>query len=300
MELAHLKSFAVVARIGNLSAAARELSVTQPHLGRQMTALGKEVGMELFVRHSRGVSLTAEGQEFLELCQQTIGRLDQGAALIRERKSNPKGTLKIVVGTGSLDHIFEHLLSLSHKFPELDFRFILSTDVFQFQIGDADVGLVPVPFSDPDIIQHHFYDALIKVYASPCYLKAHSHPKTLDDLKHHKLIIYKVDDPEVFKTHNILPENKGSDSPYRAHIEVNSGAAIRSALLKGLGIGTFLYDRNIMEKKLLVDVFPDMPDRKIPYYYTYHKSLEGSPKIETFREFLKEVAKVWQLPGKEK
>jgi len=38
----------------------------------------------------------------------------------------------------------------------------------------------------------------------------------------------------------------------------------------------------------------------IPYYYTYHKRLEGSPKIEAFYEFLKEVTKIWDWPGKEK
>jgi len=94
LNLEHLRSFIVVAREGNLSAAAKYLGTIQLNLGRQMTALSKEVGMDLFVRHSRGVSLTAEGQEFLQLCQQTIGRLDQGAALIRERKLNPPGYIK--------------------------------------------------------------------------------------------------------------------------------------------------------------------------------------------------------------
>jgi DNA-binding transcriptional LysR family regulator len=48
LELTHLKSFLTVARKGNLSAAAKELGCTQPNLGRQMTALAKEVGMEHF------------------------------------------------------------------------------------------------------------------------------------------------------------------------------------------------------------------------------------------------------------
>jgi DNA-binding transcriptional LysR family regulator len=296
MELTHLKSFAVVARIGNLSGAAKELGTTQPNLGRQMTALGKEVGMELFVRHSRGVSLTTEGQEFLELCQQTIGRLDQGAALIRERKVAPRGTLKIVVGTGAITQILTHLSSFALKFPDLDFKFTSIVDVFQFQVGDADIGIVPTVFSDPDVIQHHLHDGLLRLYASPSYFKTHSFPKTFEDLKDHKLIFYNVADPEAFKTHNILHKYKGENGSYRTHIEVNSGVALRAALLEGLGIGSFIYERTTVEKGLLVDVFPDIPDQKLPYYYTYHKSLEGSPKIQAFHEFLKEVMKVWERP----
>ena len=296
MELTHLKSFTVVARTKNLSKAAQEVGTTQPNLGRQMTALANEVGITLFIRHSRGISLTAEGQEFLELCQQTIGQLDQGAALIRERKLNPSGTLKVVIGTGAIEHIFRNLSTFSQKFPDLNFKFTTIADVFQFQIGDADLGLVPTKFSDPDIIQHPFYDGLQRVYASPSYIKSHSIPKSFEDLKDHKLIFYNTSDPEVFKSHNILHEYRDSANKYRTHIEVNSGTALRNALLEGLGIGSFLYERTTVEKNLLVDVFPNHPDVIIPYYFTYHKSLEGSPKIQAFYSFLKEVTQVWRRP----
>jgi DNA-binding transcriptional LysR family regulator len=151
-------------------------------------------------------------------------------------------------------------------------------------------------FSDTDIAQHHLYNGALRIYASPNYLEEHPLPNTLDDLKDHKLIIYKVEDPKISKTHIILPEDTSLDHIYRHHIEVNNGIAVRVALIQGLGIGSLLYDRTILDKKLFVDVFPDMPDQNIPFYYTYHKSLEGSPKIKIFYEFLKEVSKVWQRP----
>jgi len=168
--------------------------------------------------------------------------------------------------------------------------------VFQFQIGDADVGLVPVKFSDTDIVQHHILDGLLRLYTSPNYIKMYSLPKDFEDLKNHKLIIYRMEDSTLFKTHNILPVDYGSDNLYRSHVEVNSGAAMRSALLKGVGIGAFIYERTTVENKLLIDVFPDRPDQKIPYYFTYHKSLEGSPKVQVFHEFLKGIRKVWERP----
>ena len=59
--LHHLRSFIIVARTGNLSAAAYELNTTQPNLGRQMTALEKEVNLVLFARHPRGLGLTKQG-----------------------------------------------------------------------------------------------------------------------------------------------------------------------------------------------------------------------------------------------
>ncbi len=56
--LERLRTFIVVARAGTLSAAARELGTTQPNVGRQMSALEKEVRLVLLSRHSRGLRLT--------------------------------------------------------------------------------------------------------------------------------------------------------------------------------------------------------------------------------------------------
>ena len=67
LNLDRLKAFTVVARIGNLSGAAKELGTTQPNLGRQMTALESETRLPLFSRHSRGLYLTKQGEDFLEL-----------------------------------------------------------------------------------------------------------------------------------------------------------------------------------------------------------------------------------------
>ena len=74
---------------------------------------------------------------------------------------------------------------------------------------------------------------------------------------------------------------------------------MRTALINGAGIGCYAYKRDIMEKGLLIDVFPDLPDYIVPYYFTYHKRLEGTPKIEVFYEFLKEITKVWEWRDKE-
>ncbi len=296
--LNHLRSFLVVARKGNLSAAAKELKTTQPNLGRQMTALSKEVGMALFDRHSRGVALTEQGQEYFDLCERIVGQLEQNTSLIREKGSEVQGTLKIVVGIGVGQVILDHLPLLSRKFPKLCFKISSMTDIFQFKIGDADVGIIPALSSDPNLVQHHLYDMDISVYASPSYLEARGVPKTFEDLYHHNIIFFSGDTPQITHSLNLhLTGDPAKDSKYTNFMDVNNGLALRKALLNGLGIGTFCYDADLLDQKLLVDVFPDMPSRKIPYYYTYHRHLEGSPKVHAFHDFMKEIMKVWERPS---
>lgn len=291
--LDHLRAFVVVARTGNLSAAAKELGTTQPNLGRQMTALSKEFNLELFFRHSRGVSLTKQGEEFLALCENIVGQLIQGTDIIREKGTEPQGMLKVVTGVGTVEAIVKNLHSFSQKFPKIQFSFSSIADIYQFQIGDADVGFFPVYFSDPNLVQHHLSDMTLRIYASPSYLKEHPMPKMLEDLKAHQLIVYAGVNQEIL--HRNLP----SDLYSQPFISVNNGVNMRSALIEGFGIGTYFYDRELIEKNLLVDVFPDMPDHKVPYYFTYHRRLEGSPKIKAFYEFMKDLVKHWDISAKE-
>ena len=302
-DISHLRAFMVVARKGNISEAARELGATQPNLGRQMAALSREVGMELFIRHSRGIDLTRQGKEFLDLCQDIVGRLAQGTDFIRERDVEPQGNFNFVSGLGIIELILENIASFSKKFPKLSFNCVSNANIYQLivksyqlQTGEADATVIPEIISDSDLIQRPLYNTAMRIYASPSYLQLHPMPKNLDDLQFHKVIIYRGEKQEILNKQIV---NDSTRNLLRPIIGILPGPAMRIALLNGAGIGCYVYDKKIMDKGLLVDVFPDMPSHMVPYYYTYHKRLEGSPKVEAFYDFLKEVTKIWDWPGKE-
>jgi DNA-binding transcriptional LysR family regulator len=296
--LDRLRTFIVVARTGNLSAAARELDATQPNVGRQMAALEKEIGLTLFVRHSRGLGLTKQGEEFLALCHDIFGRLVQGRDIIREKDSKPQGILRVVTGIGTTETIIENIHTFSKKNPSIQFHFSSTTDVFCFHIGDADVGIIPTSFSDPDLIQHHLFDMILRIYASPSYFQEQPMPDSLEDLENHRLIAYVGENDKPDQSVNIhLLNSPSKEDLDKNFVEVNNIIAMRAALIGGLGIGPYFYSREIDKNATLIDVFQDMPDQRIPYYYTYHKRLESSPKVHAFHEFLKELVKVWERPG---
>lgn len=287
----HLRSFICVARLGSLTTAAKQLKVTQPNLGRQMIALSKEVGIDLFVRHARGMRLTKQGEDFFELCCDIVGRLAQGTDAIKGKHHDPSGCLKVISGSGMQERILQKLPVCSKKFPDINIAFPSVRDMDQLQIGDADVALTIESPNATDLIQLPLYSMILRIYASPVYLKLHGIPKALEDLKAHKIIIYGGENSELFNSQlpNEIIKNLGK------FIMVTDGPSMRTALINGLGIGCFGYNKIIMEKNLLVDVFPDMPDKIIPYYFTYHCRLKSSPKIKALYGFLKEeVVPIWQ------
>lgn len=149
---------------------------------------------------------------------------------------------------------------------------------------------MPIKYNDPDIIQHHLYDVDLKLFASPDYIKHHSAPKSLEDLANHRLIVFSG---SIIRAQEINFHLKAlSDVPY-SFIKVNNGRSLRTSLLGGLGVGPFGYEDNLVNNNLLVDLFPESPPYKIPYYFTFHKRLKDAPKIKAFQEFLENIVKVW-------
>jgi len=77
MELRHLRYFVAVAELGSFSRAAEKLFVAQPPLSTQVRQLEEEIGAPLFVRHARGVRLTAAGTAFLEEAKQVLAGVER-------------------------------------------------------------------------------------------------------------------------------------------------------------------------------------------------------------------------------
>src|SRR5258705_7644969 len=90
-----LESFLAVARAGNLTAAARELHVTQPGLTARLQRLEAELGTELLVRLPRGVRLTAAGRALLPYAERALESLDQGTAAVRDLVRGTGGRIEI-------------------------------------------------------------------------------------------------------------------------------------------------------------------------------------------------------------
>jgi len=95
MELRHLRYFVAVAEALNFSKAAAKLRVAQPALSRQVQALEDEIGVDLFKRSPRGVTLTAEGKLFLEEARKLMANAEESVNKVRALARGEFGELHI-------------------------------------------------------------------------------------------------------------------------------------------------------------------------------------------------------------
>ncbi len=123
MELRTLRSFLAVAREGNVTRAARSLHITQPALSRQLAELERELGCELLIRESRGVTLTDEGMLLRKRAEEIVLLADRAELEIRSPEADIQGDVWIGGGESrGMALLADAAVELSERYPGIRLR----------------------------------------------------------------------------------------------------------------------------------------------------------------------------------
>jgi len=152
MDIHQLRTFAVIAREGQMTKAAQSLHLTQPALSAQLSKLEDDLGVRLFDRTPRGMTLTAEGQLFLTYVEDALSRLNDGQRAIRELKGLEVGSLSLGGGATATTYLLPPVLARFHEAHpglRLFVREQASTGVMEAVIaGELDLGVVTLGATD--------------------------------------------------------------------------------------------------------------------------------------------------------
>lgn len=167
-----LKNFLAITRHKSVAAAAREIGLTAAAAGQQLQQLEKEIGLELFDRTKRSLSLNAHGRSLIEPIQEIVARYE---ALGSNLKSDLSGTIVLGALVSSLMGAFGKTLNeLKQNFPILEVKLIagLSSNFLdQVLDGSLDAAIVTEsPYALPQNVQW------TELYKEPMILIAPSSP----------------------------------------------------------------------------------------------------------------------------
>lgn len=143
--LTQLNAFMAVVRRGSVTAAARELVVTQPSVSAAIGALERELGVELTERAGRTLRPTPAGLAFAAYAGDVLGLLEQGARAAREAASTDRNTLRISAVTTAGEHLAPQLIQAFRELhPELEISLDVGNrdEVFRRLVDhEADVAI---------------------------------------------------------------------------------------------------------------------------------------------------------------
>lgn len=229
-----LRTFVTVANKRSFVEAARALGISPTAASRGVAGLEESLGVTLLRRTTRSVTLTPEGESYLDRCRRALEELDDAARAVRGDAAEPRGLLIVTapVVFGRM-HILPILEALLRAHPGLDIRLTLTDRIVRLAEEGIDIAVRIADLSDSALHAARITQVRRVLVASPKYLKDHGVPATVAELGDHDLIAF-----DNFTRNGEWRFGPDGDEAVRCEprLMTNSVEAAIDATLSGLGI----------------------------------------------------------------
>jgi LysR family transcriptional activator of dmlA len=289
---ADLGFFSTLAGAGSLSAAARELGVTTPAVSKHLALMESRFGVSLVNRSTRRMSLTPEGELYLEHARRILGEIDHMEEMLGVSKAIPKGLLRVNATLGfGRSHVAPLISRFVRKYPEVEVQLQLSVNP---PAPTEDLFDVCVRFGAPPdsrVIARRIAANRRLLCAAPAYLAKHGIPKVPNDLTKHNCIGIRQGE-EAYGVWRLASGRGRSASTEavktRGNLATNDGEIAVNWALDGHGIlmrAEWDIERHLRDGRL-VPVLPQYftPDADI--YAVYPQRHQLAARVRAFVDFL--------------
>lgn len=290
--IAGLRVFAKVVEAGSFSEAGRQLGTAASSVSRQINDLEESLGVLLFQRTTRKLSLTEAGELYYERAVRIIADLDEAKLAVSQLDGTPTGILRLnVPGSLSRRHIIPILTAFQEKYPGVKVVLLASDQVMDMIEHRIDITIRLGALSDSSLVARKIGSGQRVLCASAAYLEKVGHPQKPQDLVEHNCLTFRTN-----PGHNVwkFKDTRGAVSDVRAtgNLFGNDGETLVAAAAAGHGI--ILVPEWLVSCELKAGALQElMTDytavpRETPLYAIYPRQLYLPPKVRAFIDFLVE------------
>lgn len=281
-----------VIEAGSFARAGDALGLTQPAVSRAVARLESRIGIRIFNRTARAISLTDEGRLYYETVEPLIAGIEEATIRAGTMKAAVRGRLRINVdGTFGHHVLAPRIAEFIDLYPELHVD-LFARDTIGDMVGD---GMdLAIRFGEPDRHSVHaelLLETRVLSCASASYLQRSGTPASPADLVGHRCIL--IRDPMTGRAY-AWEFRRGDDIvPFAAQgqLTVNDTGSLIGACRSGAGIAQLLevYAGPLLAEDQLVQILPDWSDEVFPLYAYYRQSNLMPAKTRTFLAFVRDV-----------
>jgi DNA-binding transcriptional LysR family regulator len=285
--LGSLNAFVRAAETRSFTVAGRQLGVSSSAIGKSVARMEERLGVRLFHRSTRSVTLTAEGALFLERCRRIFSEIEAAELELSQTHEAPRGTLRVglpLVGMLTIPTLVAFMRAYPEIMLDLDFsdRVVdVIEEGFDAVVRFADAG-------DTRLMSRALGTYRRRLVAAPAYLAAKGVPKTPNDLKAHACLHHRFPTSRRFEQWPVPPEQAGVEIELPKTAVASTLEPLIYMAEQGLGIAylpDFAIGRQLREG-LLVTVLDDYTDRSGPLRVLWPSSRHLAPKLRAFVDFL--------------
>ncbi|HDV5285629.1 TPA: LysR family transcriptional regulator [Vibrio cholerae] len=287
LNLADIRAFVLIAKLGNFTKAAEELEVSRSHVSRQLSQLENSMGVTLVIRTTRSLSLTDAGELFYRQCEQALSSIEQAVLAAVDDVQEARGELRINSVGG---HIGEELIAdicsaFMQENPDVRIHLDFSSHRVDLIEEGFDVAFRMGKLEDASFVARKLTEIRMSTLASPTYFTLCGQPQHPKQLTDHRCLTGSV----KRWSYQHKETKQTLDVPVDGDLQCKNGRVLVRAALAHNGIirvPTFYCHQEIARGEL-VEVFQDWHIPSVDFSLIYHKDKYQPVRLKRFIEFSK-------------
>lgn len=237
MNLNRISMFVRVSEAGSFSAAARALSMPTSSVSRAVAALEEDLGVRLFHRTTRKLTLTDSGHHYFATVRGALGAIDEANAAASEASREPRGTVRITAPSDMASLFFMQVLAgFLDKYPQVIVELVLTNRRVNLVEEGIDLAIRAGPQADSSMMSKRLGVTELGLYAAHSYVDAHGQPRTLAQLGQHTCVMFRGR-AGVSPFRLSGPRGHEESVTVQGRLIVDGMSAAVAAVGAGLGIG---------------------------------------------------------------
>ncbi|MGR5066695.1 LysR family transcriptional regulator [Photobacterium sp. DNB22_13_2] len=288
-----LKIFIETARLHSLSAAARNMDITPAAASAALKRLETEVGALLFIRSTRNLRLTQQGEQFLNYSEQAVGLMTEACSVVNEGLAEFQGVIKLSMpsdcGRNLLLGWIDEFMDLH---PKLEVRVQLTDGLADMYTQPVDVALRYGEPSDSSLVALPIAGRNKRVLcASPDYLSKYGYPDSPDELAAHNCLCFALGE-SLYNRWRFFNHGQEQVLVVKGNRYANDGEAVRRWALAGKGVAykSLLDAKDDLLAGRLIEIDIGRETEPAPLYLVCASRRVINPQIQALKEFLTDKA----------
>ncbi|BCH08467.1 LysR family transcriptional regulator [Mesorhizobium sp. 131-3-5] len=293
--LTGLIAFARAGSLGSFTAAARSLGISPSAVSKSVQRLEQQLGVSLFTRTTRSLTLTPEGRELHERAVRLLRDAEEIEQVAKAVRAEPTGTLRIAVSLPIGLHLVAPALPAFRKLhPKVSIDLRIDDRLVDIVEQGIDIAVRIGELADSRLLSRRLSPLRLCAYAAPAYLAARGTPTHPDELAAHDTVNLRYQSSgQAFRWPFRIGEREIEIVP-TSRIIVDASEGVMATLVAGGGIGisaTFVAAPYVARGELAL-VLGDFAVERDNITALWPSSRRTNPAVRAFLEHLRETARV--------
>jgi DNA-binding transcriptional LysR family regulator len=297
MQLETLDLLVAVARRGSFAAVAKERDMDPSSVSRAIAELEAELGLRLFQRSTRRMTLTEAGDVYLSQVEPLMEELERARDAASSTTGTPRGLLRMTTSeTFGHRRIVPLLKEFRERYPLLKLECLFTDQNLDLVADRIDLAVRLGPTIEGNLIAAKLMDTHYRVVASKAYLERSEPLIVPQDIERHRVVMFNI---RAFRTRWIFRPASGEDIevPIDGDVTLSPAGSLRTAVLESMGpalLPNWLVDDDIARGHM-VNVFPTYRVTATTFstgaWLVYPSRAYLPSKVRVMIEFLREKLK---------